>query len=140
MLLSLAVLTGARRGELCATRWTDAEGDTIRIRRSIYRAGTDRGEKSSKGGRERWVVLAPAGRTLLEAWRSRCTEIDPAVDVNLAPDAFVVSSVPDGSPRVNPETSSSVVHKLREELKERSDSTSGAGCRTVTHGSHIFFA
>ncbi len=28
MLLSLAVLTGARRGELCAMRWTDVEGDT----------------------------------------------------------------------------------------------------------------
>ncbi len=116
MLLSLAVLTGARRGELCAMRWTDVEGDTIRIRRSLYRAGTDRGEKSTKGGRERWVVVAPAGRTLLEAWHGRCSEVAAAVDVRLVPDAFVVSPVPDGSRPVNPETFSSVVHKLCAEL------------------------
>ena len=67
MLLSLAVLTGARQGELCALRWTDVEGERIRIRRSLYRAGPDRGEKSTKGGRERWVVVAPTGRALLEA-------------------------------------------------------------------------
>ena len=116
MLLSLAVLTGARRGELCALRWTDIEGERIRIRRSLYRAGTDRGEKSTKGGRERWVVVAPAGRTLLEAWRARCGEVATAADVTLVRDPFVVSPFPDGSRPVNPETFSSVVHKLCAEL------------------------
>ena len=85
MLLSLAVLTGALRGELCAMRWTDVEGDTIRIRRSLYRAGTDRGEKSTKGGRERWVVVAPSGRALLEAWHKRCSEVAVSVEVVLFP-------------------------------------------------------
>ncbi len=116
MLLSLAVLTGARRGELCALRWTDIEGERIRIRRSLYRAGTDRGEKSTKGGRERWVVVAPAGRTLLDAWRARCAKAAAAIEVTLVHDAFVVSPVPDGSRPVNPETFSSVVHKLCTEL------------------------
>ncbi len=116
MLLSLAVLTGARRGELCAMRWTDVDADTIRIRRSLYRAGTDRGEKSTKGGRERWVVVAPSGRALLEAWHKRCSEVAVSVEVRLVPDAFVVSPGPDGSRPVNPETFSSVVHKLCEEL------------------------
>jgi integrase len=116
MLLSLAVLTGARRGELCAVRWTDIEVETIRIRRSLYRAGTDRGEKGTKGGRERWVVVAPAGQALLEAWRTRCIELAGAVGVTLVPDAFVVSPLPDGSRPVNPETFSSVVHKLCQEL------------------------
>ena len=116
MLLSLAVLTGARRGELCALRWTDVEGERIRIRRSLYRAGTDRGEKSTKGGRERWVVVAPTGRALLEAWHARCSEVGTAAEVTLVPDAFVVSPLPDGSRPVNPETFSSVVHKLCAEL------------------------
>ncbi len=97
MLLSLAVLTGARRGELCALRWTDIEDERIRIRRSLYREGTDRGEKSTKGGRERWVVVAPAGRTLLEAWRARCGEVAAAADVTLVRDAFVVSPLPDAA-------------------------------------------
>jgi integrase len=116
MLLSLAVLTGARRGELCALRWTDIEGERIGIRRSLYRAGTDRGEKNTEGGRERWVVVAPAGRALLEAWRARCADAAAAIEVTLVPDAFVVSPLPDGSRPVNPETFSSVVHKLCTEL------------------------
>jgi integrase len=62
MLLSLAVLTGARRGELCALRWTDIEGERIRIRRSPYRAGTDRGEKSTKGGVSAGSWSLAAGR------------------------------------------------------------------------------
>ena len=102
MLLSLAVLTGARRGELCALRWTDIEGERIRIRRSLYRAGTDRGEKTTKGGRERWVVVAPAGRTLLKAWRARCAKAAAEMEVTLVHDAFVVSPLPDGSRPVNP--------------------------------------
>jgi integrase len=116
MLLSLAVLTGARRGELCAMRWTDIEGGQIRIRRSLYRAGTDRGEKSTKTGRERWVVVAPAGQALLATWHARCAEVADAADVSLVPDAFVVSPLPDGSRPVNPETFSSVVHKLCADL------------------------
>ena len=39
MLLSLAVLTGGRRGELCGLRWIDVEGDTLRFRRSLYQTG-----------------------------------------------------------------------------------------------------
>ena len=66
MLLSLAVLTGARRGELCALRWSDVDGNSIRFRRSLYRAGIERGEKSTKSGRERRVNLAPGGKALLD--------------------------------------------------------------------------
>jgi integrase len=58
MLFALVVLTGARRGELCTHRWPDVEGDPARIRRSIHRAGKERGEKGTKGGRKRQVLIA----------------------------------------------------------------------------------
>lgn len=116
MLLTLAVLTGARRGELCALRWSDIEGDMIRFHRSLYRAGAERGEKSTKGGRERWVSIAPAGRALLEAWHQRCREDAALADVELVDDAFMVPSLPDGSRPVNPDTFSSVVHVICVEL------------------------
>ena len=58
MLLTLAVLTGGRRGELCGLRWIDIEGDSIRFRRSLYRAGDERGEKATKTGRERRIAVA----------------------------------------------------------------------------------
>jgi integrase len=50
-LLLLAALTGARRGELCALRWSDVDwqAGTLRIARSIYDLpGGAWGEKSTK--------------------------------------------------------------------------------------------
>jgi integrase len=112
MLLALAVLTGARRGELCALRWTDVEGASIRFRRSLYRAGTDRGEKTTKTGRQRRVSIAPAGQALLADWLQKCRAAADEADVELVEDAFVVSMLPDCSRPMNPDTLSSVVHKL----------------------------
>ena len=116
MLLSLAVLTGGRRGELCALRWIDVEGESIRFRRSLYHAGDERGEKSTKTGRERRIAIAPAGQALLEEWRATCEAAADAAEVKLADDAFIVSKFPDGSRPVNPDTLTSVVHKLCVEL------------------------
>ncbi len=116
MLLNLAVLTGARRGELCALRWTDVEDNSVRIGRSIYRAGDERGEKTTKTGRVRRVTVAPAGMALLESWRQRCTERASEAEVALVPDGFVVAALPDGSRPMNPDTFSSVVHALCADL------------------------
>ncbi len=116
MLLTLAVLTGARRGELCAIRWTDIEDDSIRIRRSLYRAGDVRGEKSTKTGRERRVTIATGGMKIIESWKRRCLDLAAEADVDLVPDGFVVAALPDGSRPMSPDTLSSVVHKLCADL------------------------
>jgi integrase len=116
MLLKLAVLTGGRRGELCGLRWFDVEGESIRFRRSLYRAGAERGEKTTKTGRERRIAVAPAGQALLEEWRVKCEATAEAAEVELVEDAFIVSTFPDGSRPMNPDTLTSVVHKLCVEL------------------------
>lgn len=112
MLIALALLTGARRGELCGLRWSDVEGDTIRIRRSVYRAGEARGEKSTKGGRERSVLVGVPGTKLLKRWHTRCEKRAAELGVRLVADAFIVSSFPDGSRPVNPDSFSSAVHRI----------------------------
>jgi len=117
MLLTLAVLTGGRRGELCGLRWIDVEGDSIRFRRSLYRAGEERGEKTTKTGRERRIAIAGGGMAILEAWKVKCQEAADAADVDLVDDAFIVSTFPDGSRPVNPDTLTSVVHTLCVELQ-----------------------
>ncbi|HUC37798.1 MAG TPA: site-specific integrase [Acidimicrobiales bacterium] len=116
MLLALAVLTGARRGEICALRWSDIDAGTIRFRKSLYRAGAVRGEKGTKGGKQRWVVVAPVGIALLDQWRERCVARAEEAGVDLVDDAFVVSTFPDGSRPVNPDSLSSAVHRMCEEL------------------------
>ena len=83
MLLTLAVLTGGRRSELCGLRWIDVDGDSIRFRRSLYRAGEERGEKATKTGRERRIAVAGAGMAILEDWRTRCEEAAAAAEVEL---------------------------------------------------------
>ncbi len=115
-LVLLAVLTGARRGELCALRWTDIDGSVVRIRRSLYRAGQDRGEKGTKGGRERRVSVGEAGVELLAQWRRICEDRAAAAGVELSADGFVVSPFPDGSRPVNPDSFSSAVHRMCEQL------------------------
>ena len=116
MLLALAVLTGARRGELCALRWSDWDGESIRIGRSLFRAGDQRGEKKTKSGRERWVAIAPPGVAHLKQWRA--TSIARAEDagVRLVDDAFLVSAFPDGTRPLNPDSLSSAVHRLAVKL------------------------
>ena len=117
MLVTLAILTGARRGELCALRWSDIEGSTIHFRRSVYRAGSERGEKGTKGGRERQVTLGAVGGELLDQWCTDCEERAAELGVRLAADGFVVSPFPDGSRPVNPDSFSAAVHRLCKELK-----------------------
>jgi integrase len=48
MALRLAVVTGMRRGELCALRWNDIDPDAIHVRRSFYRHAGETVEKSTK--------------------------------------------------------------------------------------------
>jgi integrase len=69
MLLTLAVLAGARRSELCALRQTDFDGDSVRFGRSLYRAGTDKGEKSTKTCREvgQPLIIVSAHRGMARA-------------------------------------------------------------------------
>lgn len=116
VLVALALVTGARRGELCALRWNDVEGGTVRISRSVYRAGSERGEKSTKGGRSRRIPLGEVGRTLLVDWRAVAEERAREAGVVLVDDSFVVSPLPDGSRPINPDTLSSVVHRLAQDL------------------------
>jgi integrase len=112
ILVKLAVLTGSRRGELCALRWPDVGPDTIRFARSIYRAGAQRGEKATKSGRERIVSLGPGGVALLADWRNRCVARALDADAELVPDAFLASPTPDGSRPMNPDSFSSAIHRL----------------------------
>lgn len=116
ILVALAVATGARRGELCALRWVDLEGDMIHFRRSLYRAGVASGEKGLKHGTEKVVPLGAAMTSLLAAWRAECEARAAAADVQIVPDAYMVSPMPTGSTPTNPDDFSRAVRTLCNEL------------------------
>ena len=87
-LLMLAALTGMRRGELCALRWSDVNLD---VARSVVVAPGGLAEKSTKTDRSRKVALDPVGIALLTAHRKRVKDWIAEAGGTLASDAFVFS-------------------------------------------------
>ena len=96
--LRLAAVTGARRGELCAHRWTDFDSTSVRISRSFYGSRQDQlKEKDTKTHAVRKLSLDALTLDLVKAQRSRCRQRAKACGLALAEDGFVFSGEPDGS-------------------------------------------
>ncbi|MGH3615878.1 MAG: tyrosine-type recombinase/integrase [Pseudonocardia sp.] len=98
LLLWLAMVTGARRGELCALRWYDVDqaAGVLWVRRSIWQRGKRTGEKDTKDHQKRRIALDVDTLALLVEHRERCEERIAVADVELRDDAFLFSSAPDG--------------------------------------------
>jgi integrase len=98
--LRLAVVTGARRGELCALRWSDVdlEGARLTISRSIVDGSREMLiEKDTKTHSSRRIYLDTATIDLLRRRHADLTERASLCGIALAGDAFVFSDVPDGT-------------------------------------------
>ena len=106
LLLWVAMVSGARRGELCALRWRDIDLDTgvVWVRRSIWQHSKRLGEKDTKDHQKRRIAVDPDTLVLLVEHRQRCEERAAALDVVLPADAFVFSSAPDGSKYLLPDS------------------------------------
>lgn len=126
MLLIMAIISGARRGEVAALRWTDVEpfdqdGETwaiITFRRSVWRAGKERGVKDTLkgGGKGKLVTVEPIVVAYLEQWRLQCQDWAAEADVALVPDAFIVSPFSDGSRPVNADSFGSAIRRWCRDL------------------------
>ena len=75
-MVGLALLTGLRRGELFALRWTDfGAGDaTLSVREAVYEGRFDT-PKTAAG--QRRVPHSPVARTLVNDWRKRVKRSAP---------------------------------------------------------------
>lgn len=92
--VQLAAATGARRGEVCALRWSDVdlEQGTVVIGRSIVHGSRAMAEKDTKTHRIRRMALDPATVQVLAAHRLRCKEAAFACGARLGPSAHLFSS------------------------------------------------
>jgi integrase len=107
-LLRVAGLTGARRGELCALRWTDidVEAGTLSIARSLSsRKGERYAEGATKNRRKRVIPLSPEALAELFAHRARRESLCLAAEVELRPAGFVFGpdTFPHGSKPFRPD-------------------------------------
>lgn len=114
--LATAALTGARRGELCALRWSDVDlrQSELRIRRSLDwpRGASDWTLKSTKTHQARSVSLDELGVTVLERHRRRCDERCRRSGTELSVDAFVFPGSVDGTRPLRPDSVTQAVGRL----------------------------
>jgi integrase len=94
ILIALAATIGARRGEICALRWSDIdwEGHSIRICRSVATMG--RGNlviKDTKTHATRYVSVSAGAIALLRRHQERVAELADDLGIEIGPDSPLIS-------------------------------------------------
>jgi integrase len=109
-LVWLVMVTGIRRGELVALRWSDVDFDTetLLVRRSIVKVGGRVIEKDTKTHRMRRIALDPETVKVLDEHRARWVGQAAELGLDALDDAFLFSYEPDQSRPLDP---SGVTHR-----------------------------
>ena len=98
--LWVAMTTGARRGELCAIRWSsvnfEAGRETIWLRGAIRRNPGRWAEGGLKTHQQRRIALDPETVDALRVHRGRCEARAQALGIELAEDAYIFSGAAAG--------------------------------------------
>jgi integrase len=106
MLVWLAMVTGARRGELCALTWDqfDANASVLTIASSIAQKGGRTWEKDTKTHQQRRIYLDAQTVQLLEAYEQHCARRAGIKSGRMQAGARIFSPMPDGSTWIKPDT------------------------------------
>lgn len=117
-LLMLAALTGMRRGELCALRWTDVDLERceLDVSRSVVVVPGGIAEKGTKTDRGRTVALDEVGMALLARHRVKVDEWAAQAEVTVPDDAYVFSHAVDGSKPFRPDNVTGFFTRVRDSL------------------------
>ena len=115
-LLMLAALTGMRRGELCALRWSDIDLDLgqIEVSRSLVVIPGGLAEKSTKTDRSRKVSLDPVGVAVLARHRENTTGWAMEAGVVVPIDAFVFSPFVESTTPFRPDNVTNFFIRVRD--------------------------
>lgn len=117
-LLHISASTGARRGEVCALRWSnlDPQRMTLTIERSIVEVPGGLKEKGTKTHAERRIALDPVTLAVFEAQRAIVTERAKQVGMKIGANAYVFSREPDGRIPLTPGSVTKQFQAVRDEL------------------------
>lgn len=104
--IALAALTGARRGELVALRWSDVDlsGGRVRIARSTTVAAGEHHTGPTKTHASREIALDNLGITVLRHRWADMADLSATTESPLIPDPFVLSYNANGAIPANPDT------------------------------------
>ena len=117
-LLMLAALTGMRRGELCALRWSDVDFDRgeLTVSRSVVVVPGGLEEKTTKTDRDRQVALDEVGMLLLRQYRLRVDDWARQAEATVPADAFIFSPYLDGSKPFRPDNVTGFFTRVRDSV------------------------
>jgi integrase len=89
--ITMAALTGLRRGELCGLKWSDVDwrGSAIMVRRSIWHTNDGWGEKDPKSHQIRRLLLGEHAMAVLGGRWERMSEAAKVCDEEVTEDAFI---------------------------------------------------
>jgi integrase len=122
MQLWLTMVSGCRRGELCALRWRniDFERSNLWLEKATIQSRSGIMEKDPKNGEGRRVSLDPHTLELLRKHRVDVTEQLFALGARLTDDAYVFSQAPDYSEPWKPKSVTQRYRKMAMRLRLRS--------------------
>ncbi|QJY44814.1 tyrosine-type recombinase/integrase [Pseudonocardia broussonetiae] len=106
VLVWLTMVTGFRRGELCALRWNDLDvvNGVLTVARSIAQLDGETWEKDTKTHQHRRIALDPDTVMLLAGHRQRYMDLCAGLGFELPADGFMFSRDVDGSTHLKPAT------------------------------------
>ncbi len=115
--IALAALTGARRGELCALRWSDVSPGRLAIARSITVTKGTVHEGPTKTHQVRVIALDALGDGVIKARRKEAERVARRAKTTLEPDGFILSPRGDGARPMLPDTLTHWFGDLMEDMK-----------------------
>ncbi len=115
MFVWLAASTGARRGELCALRWSDVDlvDASVLLSRAIVDGGGSLVEKDTKTHQVRRIALGGETVVRLTTYRTLLEERASACGAEVVADALIFSFEVDGSRPWRPDTTTHRFTKAR---------------------------
>jgi integrase len=121
-MLMLAALTGMRRGELCALRWSDVDVDScaLQVSRSLVVVPRGLAEKATKTDRCRTVALDPVSVAVLTNHRIRMSNWAYEAGGEVSGDAFVFSPDLEATTPYRPDNVTSFFIRIRNEVGAQS--------------------
>jgi len=145
VLLVVAAITGARRGELCALKWSDVnwERRTLTIARSLTITPDVTIEGTTKTKKSRTISLGAMAVEHLKAHLGRCSDLAITGGVLFSTDAYIFSTALDGTVPVKPDSLTQFHVRLMKKLgmdyrfhelrhfMATSMAASGVGIRTI---------